>query len=71
MSLCRRGRGVHPPAPVILNPPQEDTNHDAEHKYLFSVTHYDVVTDENMVENGEWMAPPSARAAQDRQTFSF
>ena len=25
MSLCRRSCGVHPPAPVIFNPPQEDT----------------------------------------------
>jgi hypothetical protein len=30
MSPCRQSRGVHPPAPVIFNPPQVDTDHDAE-----------------------------------------
>jgi hypothetical protein len=41
-------------------------------KYLFSVIHCDGVTDENMVENGEWRGATAVLAvAQDRQTFSL
>jgi len=41
-------------------------------KYLFSATHCDGVTDENLVENGKWMGAAAVLdAAQDRQTFSF